>query len=50
MRKGTSGVWVQETESKIEIGYEDYGVCCFDGDFECTYTLIDKKSIFANGW
>lgn len=40
MRKGTSGVWVTETENEIKIGYEDYGVSEFGGrNFECTYTL-----------
>lgn len=46
MRQGTSGVWVTETKNKIEIGYEDYGVSEFGGgNFECTYTLIDKDAI-----
>ena len=46
MRKGTSGVWVAETEDKIQIGYEDYGVSQFGGaDFECTYTLTGEYAI-----
>lgn len=46
MRKGTSGVWVNESDNKIQIGYEDYGVSEFGGgDFECTYTLTDEHAI-----
>lgn len=46
MREGTSGVWVNETEEKIQIGYEDYGVSLFGGgDFECTYTLTGENAI-----
>ncbi len=46
MRKGTSGVWVNESDNKIQIGYVDYGVSEFGGgDFECTYTLTDEHAI-----
>lgn len=46
MRKGTSGVWVNESDNKIKIGYEDYGVSEFGGgDFECIYTITDENAI-----
>ena len=46
MRKGTSGVWVNESDNIIQIGYEDYGVSEFGGgDFECIYTLTDENAI-----
>ena len=40
MREGTSGFWVEKSDTGISIGYEDYGVSQFDGgDFERTYYL-----------
>ena len=45
MREGTSGFWVEDKDSKISIGYEDYGVSQFGGgDFEKTYYLDEENS------
>ena len=45
MREGTSGFWVEENDSKISIGYADYGVSEFGGgDFEQTYRFDQENS------
>ena len=45
MREGTSGFWVTQSDEKISIGYEDYGVSQFGGrDFEKTYYLDEENS------
>ena len=45
MREGTSGFWVTQTNGRISIGYEDYGVSEFGGgDFERTYYMDEENS------
>ena len=45
MREGTSGVWVNDIDGAISIGYEDYGVSQFGGgNFERTYYLNKENS------
>jgi len=45
MREGTSGFWVEKSDTGISIGYEDYGVSQFGGgNFEKTYYLDKDNS------